>query len=455
MKRFSTNVFLSLGLVLASCESFLDIDISPQLIETEDVFKSVQTARSAVDGVYVNIRSTSPSMLNGALSIFCGLMADELVPSTDHVNYSPFFENNVLSNHSVVRNQFWTVSYQTVFRTNSILQRLEDNVHLPAELKSRLIGEMKTVRALTYFYLVNLFGDVPLIMGTDYDSNAKTGRTSTQEVLRQVCADLLEAVELLPESYPNNTKNAPNKYSGLALLARVYLFQEEFEKAESVASRIIESKVYTLESDLNRVFEIGSEETIWEIAPPGGMGNTAEASSFLPPISDFPSQIGLYTPFVASFDQADLRKETWIGQMEYDSGDFYYPRKYKNASYAAVTEHNIVQRLAELYLIRAEARMNLGNANGAIDDINLIRQRAGLEPIVGSGEDEVFDMIKDERQKELFAEWGHRWFDLKRWSMAGAVLENIKPLWESTRALLPIPDDQLIYNPYLIQNPGY
>jgi hypothetical protein len=120
-----------------------------------------------------------------------------------------------------------------------------------------------------------------------------------------------------------------------------------------------------------------------------------------------------------------------------------------------LTEYNMVLRLAEQYLIRAEARGMQNDLTGAMDDVNIIRARAGLSSIDGTGfaQQDVLDAIDQERRAELFVEWGHRWFDLKRTGKIDAVLGPVKPDWQSKDALFPIAQTEIIANPNLIQNP--
>jgi starch-binding outer membrane protein, SusD/RagB family len=108
-------------------------------------------------------------------------------------------------------------------------------------------------------------------------------------------------------------------------------------------------------------------------------------------------------------------------------------------------------------LIRAEARMQLGNIAGAIEDVNIIRSRAGLTPLLTSlTPDEAASAIQQERRIELFAELGHRWLDLKRTNKVDLVIGTLKPsTWKPTAALWPVPLDQISANPSLTQNKGY
>ena len=135
---------------------------------------------------------------------------------------------------------------------------------------------------------------------------------------------------------------------------------------------------------------------------------------------------------------------------------YYYPYKYKLTALSLVdTEYNMVIRLAEVYLIRAEARAEQGNIAGAQADLDTVRARAGLPPTAAGDVPGLLGAIGHERQVELVAEWGHRWLDLKRTGLAGAVLGSEKPGWVATDTLYPIPAGELTANPALSQNPGY
>jgi len=131
-----------------------------------------------------------------------------------------------------------------------------------------------------------------------------------------------------------------------------------------------------------------------------------------------------------------------------------------------MSEYFMVLRLGEQYLIRAEARVRLGNLNGAIDDLDKIRTRAGLTPVAtsnpGISQSALIDKILHEKQVELFSEWGHRWLDLKRTGKIDEVMQVVNPFktngsvqWQPHQALYPLPYTELQRAPNLVQNPGY
>jgi hypothetical protein len=146
-----------------------------------------------------------------------------------------------------------------------------------------------------------------------------------------------------------------------------------------------------------------------------------------------------------------------VGVDVYAGTTYYFPYKYKiRTGYTPLNEYYTVLRLAEQYLIRAEARVYINDFAGAKADINTIRTRAGLSNTSASDKASLLLAIEQERRIELFVEWGHRWLDLKRTGRASAILAPLKGAdWQSTDILWPIPQSQINTNPSLIQNPGY
>ena len=155
-------------------------------------------------------------------------------------------------------------------------------------------------------------------------------------------------------------------------------------------------------------------------------------------------------------EDLDIRKQIWIGNTTDGVNTFFYPFKYKVLGQTEpAQEYSMVFRLTEQYLIRAEARAQAGNVIGAQTDLNLIRNRAGLSNISSTNANDLLLAIEKERRHELFTEWGHRWLDLKRTERISEVMSDIKPNWESTDVLFPIPQTQIDNNPNTSQNPGY
>jgi hypothetical protein len=190
-------------------------------------------------------------------------------------------------------------------------------------------------------------------------------------------------------------------------------------------------------------------------------GNSGEGKLFvLPELQDLSYPVYLSSAIVNSFESQDKRKTEWVGTVTYDGTTYCFPNKYKIAQGvdAPSTEYSTIFRLAEQYLIRAEARTHLGDFAGAQEDLNMIRHRAGLPNTSASDEASLLAAIEQERKVELFTEYGHRWFDLKRTNKADTVLSAIKgATWQSTDQLYPIPAREMAKSPSLQghQNPGY
>jgi len=460
MKIYNRPIVYSLYMVLlcaTACNKFVSIQPSPQLITTASLFENDNTALSAVDGVYTSMRAGSPSFENGAISIYAGLSADDIYNTTSSATYDPFSKNLLTSNNNTV-NTLWLTPYNTIYRANVIIEGLAKSKALSDSVKRQLTGEMKVVRAITYFYLTNLYGNVPLVTTSDYKQNATIPRTAAATVYQQIVTDLTDAEALLTDNYPSAGKARPNRQTAAAILARVYLYQKDWVNAALQASQVINSNLYSLVPDLNSVFLVDGNETIWEIASPSEARNSAEGASFIPSSTTVKPTFSITPVLLNAFEAGDLRKVNWIDSNIIGGITYYYPFKYKNRSNTAVTEYDVVVRLAEQYLIRAEAEANGGGNGivGAINDLNIVRSRAGLSNYAGLNDQlSVLTAIFHERQVEFFAEWGNRWFDLKRSGMIDTVLGAEKAGWQPYDALYPIPYNQILYNPFLVQNIGY
>jgi len=165
-------------------------------------------------------------------------------------------------------------------------------------------------------------------------------------------------------------------------------------------------------------------------------------------------------------EPADKRK-TWVRTVTVSGKQYNSPYKYKLNTSAPREEYNMVLRLAEQYCIRAEARAMLDQLPDAVNDLNTIRKRAGLADLTNiTTQTRAIAAVEQERRIELFAEWGHRWFDLKRWPASrpthpnekriDEVMNALRPAtWKTTAVLWPIPSTEIIRNPSLTQNEGY
>lgn len=443
--------------LFAGCEDFLEPETPLDQIEQKKIFANETTANAAVTTLYGKLRDGG--FLSGSLSgngYKFGLYADEL----DYYSF-PGFANEAFYLHQILPSNtaladIWAIPYNIIYSANAVLEGMETASALPAELKQQLKGEALFVRAFCHFHLVNSFGDVPYIKTTDYSINASVSRMSFQTVYDNILADLLEAKSLLGTEYMDSERVRPNSLVVSALLARVYLYRQDWTNAEVESTGLINNSLFTLDTDINNVFLKESPSTIWQFKPLNEGDNTLEAGIYVLPFG--PPRIAALNPALpGQMEAGDLRKINWVGEVSDGSQTWFFPNKYKEMSNTGTSvEYSKVFRLAEQYLIRAEARAMSGNISGAQQDLNLVRNRAGLENTTASTAEQLLDAILSERRFELFTEFGHRWFDLRRTGMAAEVLAPLKSNWKNTDVLLPIPESELSANPNLNpQNPGY
>lgn len=448
---FATLIFSS-----SSCKKFVEIPLPNDQLTTEFVFTNDNAAIQSVIGIYSNMMTNSQQFSCSYTTFFAGMASDELY------YYTPSFRDEFVSNqitlqsHGTLETSFWNPCYKYIYAANKCIEGASGSSSLTSSVKSTVIGEAKFIRAFCYYYLVSLFGDVPLVLSTTYQINQSLPRTAKASVYNQIINDLKDAQNALGTAYPTIERVRPNKWAATALLARVYLSVQDWPNAEIQATSVISSGTYNLESNLNIVFQINSNETIWQLRPVNPSRNTWEGNQIIPS-SNSTTPTYLLTPtLLNSFEIGDQRKTAWANSRVFASQTLYYPYKYKVRTGSTLTEYYVVLRLAEQYLIRAEARAQQNNIAGSQADLNMIRNRSGLLNTTSNTQATLLSAIEQERRMELFAEWGHRWFDLKRTNRADAVLGSLKPTtWQTSDALWPIPQSQINLNPSLTQNPGY
>jgi hypothetical protein len=450
MKRIIVLIFFT----VASCTKYVQVSAPPNQLISSSVFSDDNSATSALSGIYSHMME-SPGNFIGQLPLVMGLYADELTNFSTDSRQIQFYSNSVSPNNTLLE-IVWGNLYNYIFEANSAVEGLNDSKSISNTVKQQLLGEAKFIRAFNYFYLVNLFGDVPLITSTDYTTNAILSRTSQSAVYDQIIKDLTDAEGLLTADYSlsGGERVRPIKWAATALLARVYLFENNWALAEQKSTEIIsQSSLFTLDSSLYDVFKKNSKETIWEMAPVYPGYNTWDGFNFI--LNSNPDNVTLNNDYIKDFEFNDQRRSAWIDSLINQGNTYYYSNKYTVKTGEEVDEYYIVMRIAEQYLIRAEARAELGEST-ATDDLNTIRNRAGLNNYIGPMDmSSLLDAIFHERKAELFCEWGHRWFDLKRTQKANNILSISKPEWQITDTLLPILQSDILNDPHLTQNPGY
>ena len=468
--RSILNFFLLVALPMVSCKKFVEVSPPSTSIVTGNVFNSDANATSALTGIYTQMENSSDLV---SLSMATGLLADELTNySTYHLNieyYTNTMEAQDVSNP-------WTDAYNYIYQANAVISGLQNYSGVTSAAKQQLIGEAEFIRAFWYFYLTGCYGSVPLVTTVNYTVNATASRMPWQQIIRQIITDLTNAENLLSTTYVDLTDSMassdrvrPTKWAAAALLARTYLYGAVYDSAEQQSTLVISGSggLYTLCSTLDSVFLMNNTEAIWQIPPVQPSGNlaTPEGQDFIlqasPALGASFNSATISPQLMSSFELGDLRKTHWISEYTPDGVNFYYyPYKYKTYNSSSLVEYSVILRLAEQYLIRAEARAQQGNLSGAIADLNVIRNRSGLASYSGAmDKPSLLTAILHERQVELFTELGHRWFDLNRTSSINSVMAVVTPQkggsWSSNWVLFPIPLLEITSDPKLKQNPGY
>ncbi len=454
-KRFL--IFFLVALLLASCEDLVQVDDPTNQLGTTQVFEDAGTANAALAGLYASLRDQS--LIAGAgyysLSTLAGSYADNLECHNHDQNGTwDLYQNQQLETNTYIAS-LWKTAYQQIYYTNSIIDGAQHSTALPDADKNRITGEALLMRSLLYYYLQQVFGDIPYTTSLDYEYNRSISKTEASAVLAQLEMDVKEAASLLEDNYRNAERIYPNRKTAELLLARIYLLQEEWALAEQTAGDILQSPIYQFQADINEVFHKSGTHILWQLKPQNSGDATREAS-FYYFANAAPYAYALADDLLDSFTGDDLRKQAWMTEVSFSDDSWYRPFKYKNnANGTNTNEYSIVFRLEEVYFILAEALAKQNRPDEALPYLNATRGRAGLDALTSLSGEELTTELLAEKRREFFAESGHRFFDLKRLGRLDE-LSAVKPNWEAHKSVWPLPQNELLLNPNLNpQNPGY
>lgn len=442
------------SLVISGCAD--NLDISPgQSLSIDQATSTPENIEAILLGVYDEASQTASYGGNVGL-------AAELLGATNEVNWQgtflqprQFFQKNITIDNSFVGG-YWTNAYQSINQTNIVLENL--TIFEDADRRDRVEGEALFLRGMAYFDMARFFGSayiagqsntqlaVPInldaILGTD-GNDFNLPRNTVEEVYAQAINDLEAAATKLPGS----NSYLATSHAANALLARIYLQMGNFAAARDKAHAVISSGSFGLTGTYAAAFNNGvnSSEDIfaWQVTDQDGTNgmNTYWATESFGGRGDIPVQPAFLNTFEAGDDRADF---------VYTDPDGTFSAKWQNQF------GNLpFLRLAEMYLIRAEANFRLSTSTGQAPhlDINLIRNRAGLTG-VGNDFDPILNPltlqdILDERKKELAFE-GHLIHDIKRLGLNVGALT-----FDDPKLVFPVPQAELDANPNLVQNTGY
>ena len=430
---------------VSSCNDFLEEPAPVDLISDDIVIEDETTAEQVILGMY---NSYQGARLYGNLLIGAtGLLSDELDHTGSFPTLAQMDDNEMISDNVNVQD-IWAACYRGIYIANIFLERA-GSVSMDAEKRTQLTGEARFGRAMFHFILVNLYGDVPLATTSELATLRTIDRTPTSAIYAFIIAELetaiseLDGVDYGSAGRDNADRYRVNEWAAKALLARALLYSGDVTEAGQVANDVIQNGGYSLATNYASNFTTagGSPEVIFQIysenVDPNGLAFQFQTSGRY--------EYGPTTQLQDAYESGDSRAE----MIELTDDGRAQVVKYTDVGNG--NDKPIAFRLAEMYLIRAEA--NLGSAQ-ADTDLNALRSRAGLnDPIVGA----TLDDVLAERFVELAFE-GHRWFDLKRTGEVDGVMLALNPsTWDATDVLMPIPIREIRNNPTLAgkQNPGY
>jgi hypothetical protein len=469
-------------LMTAGCKKFIQIGPPNTEIATASVFDNSNAVTAALVGIYTEMFNNSESY---NMAQDQGLLSDELTNYSTTLAYRQYYTNSMLAVDNTSGD--WFTGYNYIYQANALIAGLQNNDNITLAIAQQITGEAKFTRAFWHFYLTNMYGAIPVVTSTAYATNMSIARTIQPQVYDQIIQDLTDAETLLNRNFVDATDTTittdrvrPTKGAAEAMLARVYLYTQKYDSAAAEATLVINNtNLYSLCSNLsslpsqpnggsNSVFMMNSTEAIWQLyTPQPASNNTNDAQYFIltsAPGTGIRNSSTISPELLSSFEPGDLRRTNWIDSVQEPGITYYFPYKYQQWNTDNIVEYTMVLRLAEQYLIRAEAEANQGDSTDAITDLNTIRSRAGLPGYNPSINGPLLTAILHERQVELFTEWGHRWFDLNRTGAVNTVLgqpgnvyhmKGGTGIWNPDWELYPIPQSEILIDNHLTQNPGY
>ncbi|WP_046367634.1 RagB/SusD family nutrient uptake outer membrane protein [Flavihumibacter petaseus] len=446
------SCLVAVGFAFSACEKQLDLDPYAS-VEESKAFQTSADVEAALVGAYSRVGDDN--VLGGDMGVY-----SELLGNDEQIGWSGTYQGlTQMYNKAIpVNNDFvedtWKEAYEAINVCNNVLAAIDK---VSEGKRDNVEGQAKFLRGIVYFEMVRLYAKawndgnpaendgVPLVLTPtrEVSEELKVNRSKVSEVYTQIISDLTDAESKMWDKIDNGFY--ANRTAAAALLARVYLQKGDYANAADAANRAIESNENSLMETYAEAFPVNYDNTNALVA------NTDE--------DIFAMQVTLNTgyndfnTFFSLFGRGDI----YINPEYYENYEAADDRlsvfalnNYEYTSKFDMVYGNVhIIRLAEMYLVRAEANFRAGTAVGAkpLDDINTIRVRALLEPLTGAQLN--LDAILLERYHELSFE-GHRLHDVKR--LEGSV--GSFP-WNSPKLVLPIPEREIKINPGLTQNEGY
>ncbi|WP_312554233.1 RagB/SusD family nutrient uptake outer membrane protein [Empedobacter brevis] len=471
-KISAVGVLLSFGLMSSCSDDFLDVK-SQENVAIDD--QESQSPEKYVNGIYGMFTDWDYAFSWLGVTEIISDNADKGSAVTD--NGGDKRDLDMLLHNSTTGSieAMWKRFYKTIGRASYSIKYTSESTISEAE-KARLTGEAKFLRALSYFYLVRMFGDT--VIQELEDPSTYSVRSSKADVYAYIEADLLDAIQKLPlkNEYASKDLGRATKGAAQALLAKVYLYQAKYQQAYDLSTTVVNSGQYDLETDYATTWRVETEngkESLFEIQGRGdaiahGVHQYSETQGVRGTGGwgwgfNVPSQ-NLLDAFNAEGD--NIRRDATIifrGETLYDgrvisesvANPMYNEKAYSSANLGAADgDKNVrVIRFSEVLLIQAEAANEIGQ--DALTPLNRVRTRVKLTPITAMSKDQLRLKIWNERRLELAFEHD-RWFDLVRTGQAKEMMaKDGKTFVSGKHELFPIPNKQILQTPSMTQNPGW
>ena len=445
---------IAIALSSASCNGVLDKEPESSISDAS-VIVDEKSSLAALVGVYDGLQG-----YYGPNQLAHTLISDNLVLNTAPGNIIPTYTAAGTGAFDGTNAGAYSSIYSTINRANFLIDKtskLAEGVIKPAS-RNQYLGEGYFLRALAYFDLVRTYGGVPIITSPTITATQNNGikRSTVVQTYAQVISDLNKADSLLAEP-TTVVRNRANKYAVYALKARFYLYNENWDKAEEYATKVIAnatsyklvkpfSTFYTTQKSTESILEVtyssADKNPIYTylLAPAeGGRLDYVPESGFVAQLLD-PTKGGARKSLVKQLPSG-VYAITQYGNQDGSSALF-------------------VLRLSEQYLIRAEARAKKTPSDlpNAVIDLNAIKTRSDVPAFVvnlTTAASDVLLAIENERRYELAFE-GHRFSDIVRTGRAATVFGTLNPLFtDPGRWVFPIPYKETVADPDLEQNEAY
>jgi hypothetical protein len=470
------------------CISLVFLSCSKNFIETRPIssvsvdvlYKTDKDYQDAVIGCYRTLQNQYQNFWE-----FGDLRGDDVEEQWTAALDLMRIDNFTADNSETVIASSWQNYYNIINRANTVLEKIKDADSLVVKNKSRHTGEAEFLRAMAYFDLVRIFGDVPMLTTpVSSDDALKKGRDKVNDIYDQVIIkDLLDAANRLPAKYSGADVGRVTKGAAKAMLGRVYLTRKDFVKAEAVLLEVTQMG-YVLLPKYTDLFDYTKDEHhseyIFDIEYEEGIGLgsifTSNFCPFVAPIMSFYGVTGSTgnhgspsAKLFAAFPAGDLRKDITVATGVTDKDGVFTPlpvgfgmqaftRKYMTpmkTSNDSRANWKVI-RYADVLLMYAEALNENGKTPDAVTYLNMVHTRAGLTGYDDTmSESDTRENIYLERRLELSYE-GVRWFDLIRTDRALDTMQSTGMKTYMTVFPLPLGQIQIVNNPTIFpQNQGY